>query len=882
MVYDISMNKVSAKGTFEQKIIGGTSVNPPYNDPFWTRTIAQGITVANPVGISPSRVAWNHKALLQAQGGQDRGGYSALWDIPSATVAWSGTNFQNPWPFRWILGHSTGQAYYKPKFGYVYNQAQGPPGNAGGIGYGSWSYMVGPSFIIPTGVFKGGAWNTTDTSINAPTVSGNTITSYGDLQACPGGLSTAAVQQGAVGTNCIHVLTQQPCSMTPFWPTPTSGATFTTTQSITASQTSFTVSSVANLTAGTTYITSYVPNTSSETNFRNSFPGFEVMLVTAINGNTITVNRGVSGGYTFALGSGATLTIRVGTSPEAADYPCDHGPLDINGQPMWSLLSTLAPLDKIQNWANLAGTAPIRNRFVVVSSTLYSGTPATHDAVYDVLLSYTPTDDQNEATNCQGADPRIPYSWVNSPSYIQSRFSNSWLNGWIGNVVSACYGAAIDSTNASAGFQYEYYGSGHTAFGFSGTGVGTTNVIASIPNYPYLSLYRKPMMTATNPFVATAAVQGFFSIPSWVGFAGQGTVSSYEYQSYPGQSQIATTFPASFVHDPNLDRYIVDTKALLTAAGGSQGNISNFTSNYNTGSLVGTTNHNTVWLFTPKTGVPDYKVIQPMGYAGRWLAKDISGPGSSIDDTKPYSLCSAYVAGECVSGSAVGNVYVSFPYVGGNATGANPVGRCWTSGQFLEQAPCVISPIFHVNGTLQVVVDHSDPTGTSQRVITRLFKGLGLPYFYDSSVSDPSGAWMFYAPTNANFARNDMFVAKMPPLPAGINYVTGTSWSPVVVNLPASASYDQARVRFGYAENGAVSNYYCTARTDSCVANSSSIASTPFYYLITESPAWAFCLSGCTISVPAIPGRVLYYVVDRKNSTSGTTASSQQMVSVNP
>jgi hypothetical protein len=271
-----------------------------------------------------------------------------------------------------------------------------------------------------------------------------------------------------------------------------------------------------------------------------------------------------------------------------------------------------------------------------------------------------------------------------------------------------------------------------------------------------------------------------------------------------------------------------------------------------------------------------------MGYAGRWLAKDISGPGSVIDDTKPYSLCSVYIAGECVPGSTVGNVYVSFPYVGGNVTGGTNLGRCYTAGQFLEQSPCVISPLFHINGTLQVVIDHNDLSGTSQRVITRLFKGLGMPYYYDSSIPDPSGAWTFYAPVNANFARNDMFVVKMPPLPSAINYATGTSWSPVVVNLPSSSTYDQARVRFGYAENGATSNYYCTQRADTCIAYGATILPNIPYYFASEGPVWQTCTSGCTIPIPAIPGRVLYYVVDRHNSTSGTTASSQQMVSVNP
>jgi hypothetical protein len=69
-------------------------------------------------------------------------------------------------------------------------------------------------------------------------------------------------------------------------------------------------------------------------------------------------------------------------------------------------------------------------------------------------------------------------------------------------------------------------------------------------------------------------------------------------------------------------------------------------------------------------------------------------------------------------------------------------------------------------------------------------------------------------------------------------------------------------VEFGYQEYGAPQLLNCTTRNDACIATASTVTSgnQPFYFA-SENPAGAPCASGCTIAIPAISQRVLYYQV---------------------
>jgi hypothetical protein len=94
----------------------------------------------------------------------------------------------------------------------------------------------------------------------------------------------------------------------------------------------------------------------------------------------------------------------------------------------------------------------------------------------------------------------------------------------------------------------------------------------------------------------------------------------------------------------------------------------------------------------------------------------------------------------------------------------------------------------------------------------------------------------------------------------------------------AGSSGDLVRVAFGYAENGAPSSLFCTTRQETCWTSSTATSSNP-YVFAGEAQAKTPCGSGCTISIPAIPGRVVYYQTERTNGTT-VTAGPLQSVAV--
>jgi hypothetical protein len=67
-------------------------------------------------------------------------------------------------------------------------------------------------------------------------------------------------------------------------------------------------------------------------------------------------------------------------------------------------------------------------------------------------------------------------------------------------------------------------------------------------------------------------------------------------------------------------------------------------------------------------------------------------------------------------------------------------------------------------------------------------------------------------------------------------------------------------VEFGYGENGSAGSFFCTSRQEACVATSSTMnQASPFYYEQSETYSGVSCASGCTVVVPALSQRVLYY-----------------------
>ncbi len=366
--------------------------------------------------------------------------------------------------------------------------------------------------------------------------------------------------------------------------------------------------------------------------------------------------------------------------------------------------------------------------------------------------------------------------------------------------------------------------------------------------------YNLPMSTAIGqPFNVT-----FSGGPP---FAGASTSPNLSIQSYPSLHQLAAP--------PYQQHWMLDFAHVNPSGGVGSEVIANV--GPITYSLVsGTT---TVYQFTPNGGV-DYKRIPLLSWAGYHLLQDVSSPatGNIITDSTPWQLCYAYAAGECRSGSSAGSTYASIPQ---SSTSTQCV-----SNWYDDNYPCVASPQSGVAFGIQRAIDRTDPAGEYGRNITMGFSGPGRQYQFAAFIPDPTGAWGLMQGVWVNGSRCDLFMAQLPPWPYDQDAVTnGSTFVPVTVTLGPSAELDQARVRFGYAENGNPASFFCTARQENCSTTTNS--SMP-YAFESEGPAWQSCSGGCTINIPALPGRVLYYAIDRKSSSSGRVQLGNLQIQANP
>jgi hypothetical protein len=284
-----------------------------------------------------------------------------------------------------------------------------------------------------------------------------------------------------------------------------------------------------------------------------------------------------------------------------------------------------------------------------------------------------------------------------------------------------------------------------------------------------------------------------------------------------------------------------------------------------TATLVGGAGHTNVYLITnPVTGVYDFKNAPWYGVSGRWLLRDISGPASSINDFRPSSFCYAYQANQCVSGSSANSLYVNAPFI-------EPSYTCW--GQAWNfSAPCV-APAYGIWG--QSMIHNAldpDPTGANFMRLTGLFNPPFLSQGFEAAKFSPDGQWLFYQSWNAGGYRSDIFAARVPNI--ATDTVNRTTFVQVPVRVPAGNS---VAIRFGYdtsfrchgvsdSQGNWISGY-----NDSCLTVAAPSQAMPFMFSTEGAVSPVTCTGGCTVNIPSISGRYLYYRVERYSSGGGLT-----------
>lgn len=356
--------------------------------------------------------------------------------------------------------------------------------------------------------------------------------------------------------------------------------------------------------------------------------------------------------------------------------------------------------------------------------------------------------------------------------------------------------------------------------------------------------------------------QGFtYGVNDVYPFAGNNNgLSINEVQSHPG----GITFAAP----PRESDWGLDGRPLGGAGGGLT-----FLWNQNVTPVAGTQHvfQVTLPLSSPTGPVMSFsgwdvtlkRKLRPMfAFAGYHLLADMSGPGSVISDATPWTYCVADFAGECAAGSQQGNQYISVP-------AGSPSGNCSNDGSIYT--PCVAVSGPETAAYVQFEIDRPDPFGLRWRKLTTMFDGPGRTDNYANIHGLATGDWGVSAVKWGNGQRGDVFGVKLPPWPNEDSIVRNN-----FVMIPLSLGGQtgtSVRVRFGYN-----ANLYCSTRQEQC---STAVANSDPYAWLSDPQSWTPCSTNCQVQIPAVSGRILYYVIDRQSSTGTIVSGPVTITAVN-
>jgi hypothetical protein len=266
-----------------------------------------------------------------------------------------------------------------------------------------------------------------------------------------------------------------------------------------------------------------------------------------------------------------------------------------------------------------------------------------------------------------------------------------------------------------------------------------------------------------------------------------------------------------------------------------------------------------LWKVNGAQSILNRKFLATIAYVGRAALVDVSGPGSSLGTgpSDSYKYCYAFTAGECEPDSASGGVYVNTPYV--SYPFCNNPGIANQSDD--TNAICIGDLGAYTGNLVQMGYTQHDVIGAGFRRLGPNYTRWSQQDVYWNADVTPSGSLMISQVRWLDGVRFEDLINVLPPYPA-TDGVSRNSFIPVPVTLdpPPGVRIQSAVVEFGYAENGGSGTYYCTSRQENCVATGGAVnQATPFYFEQSESYAGVPCSAGCTIAIPALSQRVLYY-----------------------
>jgi len=254
------------------------------------------------------------------------------------------------------------------------------------------------------------------------------------------------------------------------------------------------------------------------------------------------------------------------------------------------------------------------------------------------------------------------------------------------------------------------------------------------------------------------------------------------------------------------------------------------------------------------------KHVPTFAFSGNKILRDVSGPSSVItgNASDAYKYCVALSANECMGGSVAGDIYVNVP--------ASVTLSCPPSPPVVADF-CINDKGFRGMSVGQALIQPGltpAQTSTTQRALMRLFIEPRVAANTSNVKSLPDGSWLMWGG----------LLIKNPGQPTA-DGVDRTTFVPTLINVPAPtvAGVVSAVIEFGYHEDGSPTSYWCTSRADTCVADSSTVrASNPFKFKSVEATPGVPCALGCTIAIPAIPQRIVYWAVKYRDATGSVVA----------
>lgn len=384
----------------------------------------------------------------------------------------------------------------------------------------------------------------------------------------------------------------------------------------------------------------------------------------------------------------------------------------------------------------------------------------------------------------------------------------------------------------------------------------------------YTITKRGPIPPATDPASG-------FNILHRPAFAGQPTNNFYAGEEHP-----STAGPESAPYDSQL---FFDRRPLMGATYGSCA-----TTWAKFAGVGGLQSH--VWKGNPPCVEQNtQKFFTITGTSNFTPLIDVSGPalataGADVfTDANLNSYCEAIKANECMWGSQPGDVFVRPPNA---VTATNPT--CTTFNQAGTVDDICVIRTEHFTGNIQeAMIVRPDRSGSTMRA---LGAGNAIPReqsIFGLAMPSPDSKWLLHDAGTYPHRISQVQVMKLPPWPP-TDSVARNTFVPVAITLNprAGLNVDNAVIEFGYGEYGNdPAKFYCSQRQETCGvgrASSSSLVdeANPFYFTTAEAASLAGtpCASSCTIAIPAIPGRVLYWRAKYRNAGKAVLQTGQSNV----